>query len=314
MFDNPVPWPNGARCAAAITFDMDTDSALHLTHADAYKRVGVLSWLRYDEVAVPRISKMLNRYGVKGTFFVPAWCIERYPTTVQAVLDNGHELAHHGYLHESSRDQTREGELYWLQRGIEIIKRFCGKRPTGWRAPYANYSEHSTALLAQEGFLYDSSLMGDSYPYILRAAEGDVIELPIDWTMDDWPHYAHAPDFGYLMPISAPEKAMEVYMAEFEAAYEYGSLWITIWHPFVTGRPARLAAVAKMIEYMQKKGDVWFASMEEVAQHVQQCIRNGIYKPRIVSMPYYTGPIPELTEGTPKHLVLRSQAGWGSSG
>jgi hypothetical protein len=106
---------------------------------------------------------------------------------------------------------------------------------------------------------------------------------------------------------------MEVYLSEFEAAYEYGSLWVTIWHPFVTGRPARLAAVAKMIEYMQKKGGVWLATMEEIALHVQQCIRDGSYKPRIVPMPYYDGPIPELTKGVPQHLILRSQAGWGSS-
>ena len=312
VLDNPVPWPHGARCAAAISFDMDTDSALHLSHADAYKRVGVLSWLRYDEVAVPRIVELFDRYGIQGTFFVPAWCIERYPDTVQTVVESGNEVAHHGYLHESARDQEREGELYWLQRSIRVIEQFCGKRPTGSRAPYANYSHYSTDLLVQEGFVYDSSLMGDTKPYVLQTAEGNVIELPIDWTMDDWPHYAHAPDFGYLMPISAPEKAMEVYLAEFEAAYESGGLWVTIWHPFVTGRPARLASVAKMIEYMQSKGGVWFATMEEIALHVKQCIEDGSYQPRTVPMPYYEGPIPELTEGFPQGLALRGPHGWGN--
>ena len=313
MLENPVPWPNGARCAAAITFDMDTDSALHLSHTDAHKRVPALSWLRYDEVAVPRIVKMFNQYGIKGTFFVPAWCIERYPNTVQTIVDSGHELAHHGYLHESPNDQTREGELYWLQRSLQVIEGFCGKRPAGSRAPYYNYSNHSTSLLAQEGFLYDSSLMADSQPYVLRAEEGEVIELPTDWAMDDWPHFAHAPDFSYLMPISSPDKAMEVYMAELEAAYEFGGLWVTVWHPFVTGRLARLARVAKMIEHMQNRGGVWFATMEEIALHVKQCVENGTYKPRIVSMPYYDKPIPELTEGVPKELAIRRPRGWGSS-
>ena len=193
-----------------------------------------------------------------------------------------------------------------------MIEQFCGKRPTGSRAPYANYSHYSTDLLVQEGFVYDSSLMGDTKPYVLQTAEGNVIELPIDWTMDDWPHYAHAPDFGYLMPISAPEKAMEVYLAEFEAAYEGGGLWVTIWHPFVTGRPARLASVAKMIEYMQSKGGVWFATMEEIALHVKRCIEDGSYQPRTVPMPYYEGPIPELTEGFPQGLALRGPQGWGN--
>ena len=78
-------------------------SILHLSHDDAYKRVSALSWLRYDEVAVPRIVKMFNRFEIEGTFFVPAWCIERYPATVQHIVDSGHELAHHGYLHEQPR-------------------------------------------------------------------------------------------------------------------------------------------------------------------------------------------------------------------
>jgi len=106
---------------------------------------------------------------------------------------------------------------------------------------------------------------------------------------------------------------MEVYMAEFEAAYEDGGLWVTIWHPFVTGRPARLASVATMIEYMQSKGRVWFATMEEIARHVQQCIENGSYQPRTVPMPYYEAPIPELTEGFPQGLGLRGPQGWGNT-
>ena len=217
MLENPVPWPNGARCAASITFDMDTDSALHLSHADAYKRVAALSWLRYDEVAVPRIVKLFNHYNIKGTFFVPGWCVERYPATVETIVASDHELAYHGYLHENPMDQTREGERYWLERSIEAIERLSGKRPVGGRAPYYNYSPHSTGLLAQAGFVYDSSLMADSQPYVMRAPEGEVIELPTDWAMDDWPQYAHSPDFHYLMPTRAPDKAMEVFMAEFEA-------------------------------------------------------------------------------------------------
>ena len=309
LLDNPVPWPNGARCAAAITFDVDTDSALHLSHADAYKRVAALSWLRYDEVAVPRIVKLFNQYKIKGTFFVPGWCVERYPATVETIVESNHELAYHGYLHENLNNLTRESERYWLERSIDAIERCSGKRPAGGRAPTFNYSPHSTDLLAQAGFLYDSSLMADSQPYVMQTAEGELIEFPIDWTMDDWPQYVHSFDFRYMMPTRAPEKAMEVFMAEFEAAYQFGGLWVTIWHPFVTGRLARLAQVAKMIEEIQSRGDVWFATMEEIAQHVRKCITDGSHTPRVVSMPYYEGPIPELTEGFPEGMELRKRKG-----
>ena len=121
---------------------------------------------------MPRIVKLFNHYHIKGTFFVPGWCVERYPATVETIVASDHELAYHGYLHENPMDQTREGERYWLERSIEAIERLSGKRPAGGRAPYYNYSPHSTGLLAQAGFVYDSSLMADSQPYVMRAPEG----------------------------------------------------------------------------------------------------------------------------------------------
>lgn len=295
MIQNPVPWPNGKKCAVAITFDMDTDSILHLAHPDAADtKVATFSWLQYDQVAIPRILDLYREYEIKQTFFVPAWCIERYPKTVELILKDGHEIAHHGYLHEHPNEQTREDEHYWLQKGIEVIESFTGKRPRGWRAPSYRFSKHSADLLAEEGFLYDSSLMGDDVPYILSTRSGDVIELPTDWSMDDWPHYTHNSDLNKVMPISSPQRAMEVFLAQFDAAWEYGGLWISVWHPFVSGRLARWAKMPQMLDYMLEKGDVWFATLEEIALHVKKCIDNGTYKPRVDQLPYYDGRIPEL--------------------
>ncbi|HUP31465.1 MAG TPA: polysaccharide deacetylase [Gaiellaceae bacterium] len=298
MLENPVPWPNGARCAVSFNFDMDTDAFLHPMYPDrAHKLQNLISWLRYDEVAVPRIVKLFDRYEIKQSFFVPAWCIEQYPRAVEPVVESGHELAHHGYLHENPMDQTREGELYWLRRAAEVIERFSGKRPVGWRGPWAGFTVHSAELLAQEGYLYDTTLMADSQPYVIRSGAGELVELPIDLTLDDWPHYAHAPDLAYFIPPKSPEQAMEVFRAEFDARWEFGGFMTTTWHPFVSGRLARLKAVAGLIEYMQDKGGVWFATMEEIARHVRACIDDCRWTPRTVDMPYYTEPIAELNEG-----------------
>lgn len=295
MIKNPIPWPNNARCAVAITFDMDTDSILHLAHPDtADTRVAAQSWLRYDEVAVPRIVDMYKEYNMKQTFFIPAWCIERYPKTVEYILKEGHEIAHHGYLHEHPNELSQEEEYHWLKKGIEVIENFTGQRPRGWRAPMYNFSKYSADLLAKEGFLYDSSLMGDDIPYVLKSSSGQIIELPTHWAMDDWPQYTHSVDMDYLMPINSPDRAMEVYLSEFEAAWEFGGMWISVWHPFVSGRLARCYRVSKMIEYMHQKGGVWFATLEEIANHVQKCIDDGSYKPRIDELPYYDARIPEL--------------------
>ncbi|MFD1708271.1 polysaccharide deacetylase [Siminovitchia sediminis] len=298
MIKNPITWPNGKRCAVAITFDEDSDSLVHLDYPDnAGSLVSTTSWLRYGtEVGIPRILEMYRKYEIKQTFFIPAWVIERNPWTVEQILRDGHEIAHHGYMHEHPYKQTREDELYWLQRGAEVIKKFTGKHPTGYRAPWFAFSENTADLLAQEGFLYDSSLMEDDVPYVLNSKSGRLIELPTDWSQDDYPQYVHNDDFNYVMQIASPDRAMEVFLANFDAAWEYGGLWVSVWHPFNTGRPARLRKVEQMIEYMQEKGDVWFATMEEIALHVKKCIDDGSYKPREVNLPYYEGRIPETTK------------------
>ena len=295
MIKNPVPWPDGAKCAAAITFDIDTDSILHLEHRErADTMLSSLSWLKYDEIAVPRILDMYRQCGIKQTFFYPAWCMERYPHLVDMILEGGHEIAAHGYIHEDPNKLPQEEEHYWLRRQIEVIEKMTGQRPRGWRGPLYNASKYSPDLLIEEGFIYDATLMGDDVPYILETAQGSVMELPSHWAMDDWPHYTHSMDMNYMMTIKSPDEAMNVFMSEFEAMYDFGGLWVTVWHPFVSGRLARCRRVLQMIEYMQNKGGVWFATMEEIALHVQACIDDGSWTPRVDQLPYYDGLVPEL--------------------
>ena len=293
MIRNPIPWPNGAKCAVAITFDMDTDSLIHLEHPDdGFRRVSGISMLKYGpEVAVPRIVDTYRQFDIQQTFFVPAWCIENYPAAVKAMVDGGHEVAHHGYLHENPLAGSREEEHYWLKRGIRIIENATGQRPRGWRAPLYNFSDNSADLLIDEGFLYDASLMGDDVPYILKTDQGELVELPAHWGVDDWPQFVQSMDLDYMMPIKAASRGIEVFREEFDAMYAYGGLWIGVWHPFATGRLARWRQVVELIEYMQSKGDVWFARMEDIARHVRQCIDDGRYLPRTDKLPYYSGKI-----------------------
>jgi hypothetical protein len=117
-----VPWPGGARCAACVSWDVDADTlVLHRRPHRGHELHGGLSWLRYDEVAVPEIVKVLDGFGIRQTFLVCAWCIERYPAMCEPIVASGHEIAYHGYLHEAPSEQPPERELYELQRGIEII-------------------------------------------------------------------------------------------------------------------------------------------------------------------------------------------------
>ena len=296
LIKNPVPWPDGAKCAVAFTFDMDADSLLHLAHPkDSYRRLAPLTELRYGpEVGVPRILDLFRRHGLTQSFFIPAWCIEQYPETVKAIVEAGHEVGHHGVLHEHPNERPRDEERYWLKRGIEVIERHTGRRPRGYRAPLYKFSEATLDLLLEEGFEYDASLMGDDIPYLIAPrtpGEGDLVELPSHWGLDDWPPYVHMADIGFEMPVRAPSNAIVAFRDEFDAAWENGGLWIAVWHPFVTGRLARLRAVEGLIDYMKQKGGVWFATLEEIAAHLRKVTADGSYTPRRDRLPFYDGPL-----------------------
>jgi peptidoglycan-N-acetylglucosamine deacetylase len=294
MIRRPVPWPNGAKVAVAITFDVDADSSIHLTFPkDAINRVSTLSMFRYDsDVAVPRILETYRRFGLKQSFMVPAWCIEQYPHMVDAMVKDGHEVGLHGYIHEGPNTLSREEEQYWLRRSIEVIQKHTGKRPRGNRSPGHCISINTPDLLVEEGFLYDSTLQGDEVPYILQTKKGSLVELPSHMGLDDWPPYAYIGDLNHLMQIMSPDRAMEIFMAEFEALRQCGGgLFVTLWHPFLSGRLARWLRVERMIEQMMATGDVWFATMEEIANHVNDCRKKSTYEARVDKLPFYDKPI-----------------------
>jgi len=211
---------------------------------------------------------------------------------VEAMVKDGHEVGFHGYIHEAPNSLSRDEEHYWINRSIDVIKKHTGKRPRGARSPLYNFSINTADLLVEEGFVYDASLMGDDVPYILATKKGSLVELPSHWALDDWPPYVHSLDLNYVMQIMSPDRAMEIFMSEFEAMRECGGgLWIGVWHPFVSGRLARWLRVERMIEQMMKTGEVWFAPLEEIARHVNACRKKGSYKPRVDKLPYYDKPV-----------------------
>ncbi len=300
MIANPLQWPGGNRCAVAITWDVDADSGLNYRYPDtADNLVASQSQVRFGPtIAVPRLMQVLRELEIRQTFFVPGWVIERYPAAIDVILENGHELALHGYMHERSNELTREQESAVLDKSVEAFRRRTGQQPRGWRAPAFAFSRHSLDLLVAAGFDYDSSLMGDEIPYIVESRAGRLVELPVDWTFDDWPHYMHNRDYGYAMPIAAPQRAMEVFRAAFDAAHRYGALLITVWHPFLSGRLARLHAIVEWVEYMRKAGNVWFPRLDEVCDHVQSAMRKGTWRPRVEKIPPYESPVSEFVHLT----------------
>ena len=293
LIENPIPWPNGAKCAVAFTWDMDADSILHLAHPEnAGNLLSAQSGLRYGpEVSIPRLCRVYRNLGLRQTFFIPGWCMERYPRAVELLLEHGHEIGHHGYIHENPNELTRDVEDYWLHKALECFDTHVGTRPRGWRGPVNGFSANSLELLLNAGFEYDSSLMGDDVPYVLESDAGNLVEIPIYVSADDWPHFMNSGELGYEMSIASPRYAKEVYLADFDVMWEHGGLWVAVWHPFLSGRPARVQMMIEMIKYMREKGDTWFATLGEINDHVRRCIADGRWKPRVDKVPYDAEPI-----------------------
>lgn len=292
-------WPGGARCAVCLAFDMDGETLVHRRFPDtAPDQVALAAQLRYGPlVAVPRLLKLFAAHGIRQTFFVPGWCIERYPETIEQILSGGHEIAHHGFAHARPNAQTPEAEQESLAAGIEAIRRVSGARPVGYRAPAFQHSRRTLKLLLDEGFEYDSSLFGDDVPYLIGDGRRSLLELPTDITLDDWSQFACLPDFGYMMPISTPRAALEMVTAEFDAAWRHGGMMATVWHPFLSGRLARADMIDDLLTYMQDKGGVWFATMAEIASHCRALTAAGSWQPRSERLPFFTDAMPAGTPG-----------------
>ncbi len=269
MLLNPLPWPYGKRLAAAITFDVDADSLIRNARPeDGHLRLAPVSMGRYGPtVAVPRILDTYRRFGLTQTFFMPAWVMETYPATVEAILKDGHEIGHHSWRHEDPMGHSDEVEAELFGRAMEVHVRLTGQKPRGYRAPVYNATPGVIGRLIDEGFLYDSSLMADEMPYLLKAPKGDLLELPPHWGNDDWPPFAHFEEIGYLMPVRAPSDGIRRFIEEYEAVHSVGGFWMPVLHPFLTGRLARWQVMERWLEGVLSSGDAWFAPLEEIARH-----------------------------------------------
>jgi hypothetical protein len=189
----PVPWPNGARCAASFSFDVDAESAMLGVSTKHASRMSAISHQAYGPVTgVPRLLEILARHGITSTFFMPGYTAVRYPDVIRAIVDAGHEIAHHGYLHEPMFGLTEDQEATILDRGLKALDAAAGVRPTGYRAPMWELNWHSPKLLRDRGFLYDSSLMDTDHPYELAVdGGGPLVEIPIQRALDDFEQYCY---------------------------------------------------------------------------------------------------------------------------
>jgi peptidoglycan/xylan/chitin deacetylase (PgdA/CDA1 family) len=243
------------------------------------------------EVGSPRLLKLFERMQIKTTWFMPGHSIETFPDQMQAVADAGHEIGVHGYSHENPIAMTRQQEADVLDKSIELITRLAGRKPTGYVAPWWEFSNVTNELLIERGILYDHSLMhhdfqpyrvrvGDSWTKIdyskdardwmkplVRGRESDLIEIPANWYLDDLPPMMFIKKAPNSHGFVNPRDIEQMWRDQFDwvyREYDYAVFPITI-HPDVSGRPQVLLMLERLFEYIAGHAGVKFVRMEEMA-------------------------------------------------
>ena len=262
----PASWPDGARCAVALSFDSDHET---LTLRSGEASPGRLSQGEYGARAgVPRILRLLDRYAVPATFFVPAVTAMLYPDEQRAVVDGGHEIGIHSWIHERNATLPPEDERDLQMRAADKLEEIVGSRPVGIRTPSWDFSAHTLAITRDMGLAYDSSLMADDDPYeLLEDGEPTgVVELPVEWIRDDYPYWA-MDRFGGLRPHTSPSGVLEVFRREFDGAYAEGGLFLLTMHPHIIGHRSRIQVLEELIRHIRAHAGVWFATHADVARY-----------------------------------------------
>lgn len=263
----PASWPGGARVAVLLSFDVDNETVYGLR--DGEVSIGPLSQGEYGHrVALPRVLRLLEREAIPASFFFPAWSLKIAPHQAALVDASGmHEIAAHGWIHERNAGLDAATERRLLEQAVATLTEITGRRPVGYRAPSWNMSPATLSIVRDLGFLYDSSLMADDGPYEILA-DGQptgMVEIPVEWILDDAP---------LLNPrgqsYTSPRDIMQVWIDEFDMAWEERTMFVLTMHPHIIGHRSRMVALEGLIDHIQAKGGAWFGTHEAAALWVRE--------------------------------------------
>ena len=261
----PKVWPNGARVAVLLSFDVDNET---IPIRFGEPTVGALSQAQYGaRVGLGRILDLLDRNQIPATFFIPAGSLMITPDMAGQIKKAGvHEFAVHGWIHELNTTLPGDIEKELVQRAVDTLTKLTGTRPVGYRAPSWNFSPNTMRIVQELGFLYESSLMADDVPYEL-VADGKptgIVELPVEWIKDDAPLYDPRGN-----AYSPPRDVAQVWIDEFDRAYEEGGMFLLTMHPHISGHGSRMVALEMLVDHIKRKAGVWFGTHRAAAEWVK---------------------------------------------
>ena len=216
-------------------------------------------------VATPRILDLLDSHDIKSSFYIPGFIAETHPELILDIHKRGHEIGNHGYMHEPPATLNSSEEEDVLLQGSQIIKDITGENPVGYRSPSWELSSDSLNILKRNGFLYDSSMMGNDVPYLVHTRHDPIIEIPIHWELDDHPFFNYIPFLGQTNVMASPEHVYSVWASAFEGLYKYKRTFVLTMHPWIIGRPGRLNMLNKLITFIKSYQGTSFMTCKELA-------------------------------------------------
>ncbi len=262
----PKQWPGGARVAVLLSFDVDNES-VSLRFAEP--TIGALSQGEYGaRVALPRVVSLLDRERIPASFFIPAVSLMLHPEMVDVIKAAGHhEFAVHGWIHEMNTQVPADVERDLVRRAFDYLTKVTGTKPAGYRAPSWNFSPATLSIIRELGFTYESSMMSDDRPYELMqdGQPTGIVEIPVEWILDDAPLF-NVQGANY----ASPREVAQVWIDEFDKAWEERTMFVLTMHPHVSGHRSRIVALELLIDHMKKKGGVWFATHKQAAEYVKK--------------------------------------------
>jgi peptidoglycan/xylan/chitin deacetylase (PgdA/CDA1 family) len=262
----PRQWYGGARVAVLLSFDVDNETIALRTGEPG---VGALSQGEYGaRVALRRVVELLDRHSIPASFFIPAVSLMLHPEMADLIKRAGrHEFGVHGWIHETNTLLPAAVERDLVKRALDYLTEVTGTRPVGYRAPSWNFSPNTLAIIRELGFTYESSMMSDDRPYELlqNGQPTGMVEIPVEWILDDAPLF-NVQGANY----SAPRHVAQVWIDEFDKAWEEGTMFVLTMHPHVIGHRSRIVALELLVDHIRRKGGVWFATHREVAEYVKR--------------------------------------------
>ncbi len=269
----PATWPGGARVAVLLSFDVDNET---IPIRFGEPTVGTLASAQYGaRRGLGRLVRLLDSQRIPASFFIPSVSLALTPSMVDTIKRSGrHEFAVHGWIHELNTTLPDSAERALLKKAVAELTALTGTKPTGYRAPSWNFSPNTLGILRDMGFRYESSLMADDNPYELlqNGRPTGLVELPVEWILDDAPLFDPRGN-AYMNP----RDVAQVWMDEFDKAYDERGMFLLTMHPHVSGHRSRIVALELLLAHIRVKaaGKVWYATHAAAAEYVRTAAALG---------------------------------------